>query len=346
VAASVIGNDEALESRVMVGEGIAGKVAVWRDAHLINGVPRAEEFPGLQPKAQEVRSAMSAPLIHREELLGVLNVNADIDREFNEYDLRALSLFAEQASSAITNARLYEAERSHVAELLELDLLKTEFVTRVSHELRTPLTSILAAAQTAQRPERLAEHPEVVGIIERQARQLSTMVEELLTASKLDQGRPTAPREVDLAGLTRSVAMDYYEGAGRRMTVEVPEEPVEVLADADSMRHVLDNLIDNAMKYGAPPITVRVERGVAQAVLSVIDRGAGVPPDERERVFGQFHRVRRVDSQPGLGLGLPIVRGLVAAFGGRVWIEDAPGGGAAFRVTLPLLGAQSEWAAG
>ena len=143
---------------------------------------------------------MSAPLIHREELLGVLNVNADIDREFNQYDLRALSLFAEQASSAITNARLFEAERSHVAELLELDLLKTEFVTRVSHELRTPLTSILAAAQTAQRPGRLAEHPEVVGIIERQARQLSTMVEELLTASKLDHdGRPTAPQEVDLA---------------------------------------------------------------------------------------------------------------------------------------------------
>jgi signal transduction histidine kinase len=346
VSASVIGNDEALESRVTVGEGIAGKVAVWRDAHLINGVPRVEEFPGLQPKAQEVRSAMSAPLIHREELLGVLNVNADIDREFNEYDLRALSLFAEQASSAITNARLYEAERSHVAELLELDLLKTEFVTRVSHELRTPLTSILAAAQTAQRPERLAEHPEVVGIIERQARQLSTMVEELLTASKLDQdGRPTAPQEVDLAGLTRSVAMDYYEGAGRRMAVEVPEEPVEVLADADSMRHVLVNLIDNAMKYGAPPITVRVERGVAQAVLSVIDRGAGVPPDERDRVFDQFHRVRRIDSQPGLGLGLPIVRGLVAAFGGRVWIEDAPGGGAAFRVALPLLHVQSEPAA-
>jgi signal transduction histidine kinase len=346
VAASVIGNDEALESRVTVGEGIAGKVAVWRDAHLINGVPRVEEFPGLQAKAQEVRSAMSAPLIHREELLGVLNVNADIAREFNEYDLRALSLFAEQASSAITNARLFEAERSHVAELLELDLLKTEFVTRVSHELRTPLTSILAAAQAAQRPERLAEHPEVVGIIERQARQLSTMVEELLTASKLDQdGKPSEPQAVDIAGLTRSVAMDYYEGAGRRMTVEVPDEPVEVLADADSMRHVLDNLIDNAMKYGAPPITVRVERGVAQAVLSVIDRGDGVPPDERDRVFEQFHRVRRIDSQPGLGLGLPIVRGLVAAFGGRVWIEDAPGGGAAFRVALPLLGVQSEPAA-
>ena len=343
VAACVIGNDEALESRVELGEGIAGRVAMLRDPHLIAGVPDPEEFPGLQPKVQEVRSAMSAPLVHRGELLGVLNVNADMEREFTQYDLRALALFAEQASSAITNARLYEAERSHVAELLELDLLKTEFVARVSHELRTPLTSILAAAQTAQRPERLAEHPEVVGIIERQARRLSTMVEELLTASKLEQDARLAPtREVDLCGLVRSAASDYFEGAGKRISVSLPDEPIPVMADLESVRHVIENLIDNAVKYGAPPIVVRVERGVGQAVLSVIDHGPGVPPEERARIFEQFHRVCRTDSQPGLGRGLPIVRGLTAAFGGRVWIEDAPGGGAAFRVSLPCAGQRAE----
>lgn len=342
VSAAVIGNDEALESRVTLGQGIAGKVAIWRDPHLINGIPDPQEFPGLEAKVQEIRSAMSAPLLHREELLGVLNVNANPEREFNEYDLRALGLFAEQAAAAITNARLYEAERSHVAELLELDLLKTEFVARVSHELRTPLTSILAAAQTAQQPDRLAKHPEVVGIIERQAKRLSTMVEELLAASKLDQdARPTVPQEVDLCGLVRSVAGEYSE-VGRRLTVDAPDERIEVLADLDSIRHVLDNLLDNALKYGAPPIIVRVERGLVHAVLSIVDHGEGVPPDERERIFDQFHRVRRIDSQPGLGLGLPIVRGLVAAFGGRVWIEDAPGGGAVFRVSLPLAGVRQE----
>ncbi len=99
---------------------------------------------------------------------------------------------------------------------------------------------------------------------------------------------------------------------------------------------VVLNLVENARKYGAPPIAVRLERGVMQAVMSVVDHGAGVPADERERIFDQFHRVRRSDGQPGLGLGLPIVRGLVAAFGGRAWVEDAPGGGAAFRVSLPL----------
>jgi signal transduction histidine kinase len=345
VAASVIGNDDALESRVALGEGIAGRVAVWRDAHLINGQPDPDEFPGLQPKAQEVRSAMSAPLVHRKELLGVLNVNADVEREFTEYDLRALGLFAEQAASAITNARLYEAERSHVAELLELDLLKTQFVARVSHELRTPLTSILTAAQTAQRPERLAQHPEVVGIIERQARRLSGMVEELLTASKLEQGAdPTPAEELDLSGLVRSAAGDYHERFGTPIGLALPDDPVVVRADGASIRHALDNLLDNAAKYGAPPITVRLERGLVQAVMSVIDHGTGVPPDERERIFDQFHRVRRSDSQPGLGLGLPIVRGLVAAFGGRVWIEDVPGGGAAFRVSLPI--AEMQQAAG
>ena len=272
---------------------------------------------------------MSAPLIHREELLGVLNVNADIAREFNVYDLRALSLFAEQASSAITNARLFEAERSHVA---GLRAGPAEDRIRHAGEPRAPdaATSILAAAQAAQRPERLAEHPEVVGIIERQARQLSTMVEELLTASRLDEdGKSSGPQEVDLAGLTRSVAMDY-EGGGE-MTVEVPDEPVEVLADADSMRHVLDNLIDNAMKYGSSPITVRVERGVAQAVLSVIDCGTACRRMNATGSSSSSTGCIESTASRASASGSRIVRGLVAAFGGRVWIEDAPGRGGSRR---------------
>ena len=210
VAASVIGNDEALGESGDGGRGHRRQGRVWRDAHLINGVPGVDEFPGLQPKAQEVRSAMSAPLIHREELLGVLNVNADIAREFNVYDLRALSLFAEQASSAITNARLFEAERSHVAELLELDLLKTEFVTR---EPRAPdaATSILAAAQAAQRPERLAEHPRSSASSSAGS---STLHDGGGVAHRVQARRgrqASGPQEVDLAG-SRVRSPWIYEG--------------------------------------------------------------------------------------------------------------------------------------
>jgi len=166
-------------------------------------------------------------------------------------------------------------------------------------------------------------------------------VEELLAAAMLEEdGTATPVREVDLGGVAHLAAVRFRE-SGQLIVVDVPD-PVVVLGDDDSLRHVVDNLIDNALKHGSSPVIVRVERGIGQAVLSVIDHGRGVPAQERERVFEHFHRLRRQDDQPGLGLGLPIVRGLVTAFGGRVWFEDAPGGGAAFRVSLPLAHANME----
>jgi len=332
-AACVRGNEYARDGRIRVGEGIAGRVALTREALLINGQPDPEEFPGLSRHEQDVDSSMCVPLVNRDELLGVLNVNADAGGEFTEYDLRALSLFAEQAASAIANARLYEAERSHVEELLELDRMKSDFVALVSHELRTPLTSILAAARTAQRPEMVEQHTELVHIIERQARRLSSMVEDLLAAARLEKEVAlSTPAPVDLASLVR-VAAREFEVADRPVEVDVPGT-APVIADPESLRRIIDNLLDNAFKYGAPPVRVVVEHDGDRIVLSVTDGGPGVPVEDRERVFDRFSRLDRGREQPGLGLGLPIVRGLVVAYGGSIWIEEAPGGGAAFRVAL------------
>jgi len=342
VATSVRGNAVAQDVRIPIGDGIAGRVAVTRDALLINGAPDPTEFPGLGVRTDEVDSALSVPLLSRGELLGVLNVNADGQKEFTEYELRALSLFAEQAAAAISNARLYEAERSHVTQLLELDKMKTEFVARVTHELRTPLTSIIAAAQTAQRPERFEEQPEVVEIIERQAHRLSSMVEKLLTASKLE-GQDTMPplRQVDLGALVGIAARDFAI-AGREVILEAPET-IDVLGEPDSLRRVVDNLVENAFKYGEPPIELRIQRrGTTRVLLSVIDHGTGVPESDRERVFDKFFRLPQGGDRPGLGLGLPIVRGLVSSCRGAVWVDAAQGGGAAFHVELGIAQAERE----
>jgi transcriptional regulator with GAF, ATPase, and Fis domain len=120
VTVCAIGRDAAVGQRERLGEGVAGYVALRRDPVLIDGQVDPDLFPGLVLRPPYVESAMSVPLVHRAELQGVLNVNAPIGRSFTEYDLRALAVFAEQASSAIANARLYEAERAHVAALLEL----------------------------------------------------------------------------------------------------------------------------------------------------------------------------------------------------------------------------------
>lgn len=120
VTLCVRGREEAVGARLRLGEGVAGHVALRREPVLIEGHVDPNEFPGLADRAPYVESAMSLPLIHRDEVVGVLNVNAAAGRAFTEYDLRAVAVFAEQAATAVANARLYEAERAHVAELIEL----------------------------------------------------------------------------------------------------------------------------------------------------------------------------------------------------------------------------------
>jgi putative methionine-R-sulfoxide reductase with GAF domain len=120
VTVCAIGRDVAVDQRMRLGEGVAGYVALRREPVLIDGQADPDLFPGLADREPYVESSMSTPLVHRAELQGVLNVNAPIGRSFTEYDLRALAVFTEQAALAIANARLYEAERAHVAALLDL----------------------------------------------------------------------------------------------------------------------------------------------------------------------------------------------------------------------------------
>jgi two-component system sensor histidine kinase KdpD len=113
VAVLARGNDVAVGRRVRVGSGIAGRVAATREALLIEGQADPSQFPGLEERDQRVMSALSVPLVSRDQLFGVLNVNASPARHYTVYDLQAASLFAEQAAGAIANARLYETERMH-----------------------------------------------------------------------------------------------------------------------------------------------------------------------------------------------------------------------------------------
>src|SRR5215216_1381688 len=220
VARCVRDNPDALGRRVAMGDGIAGRVAQTMEPLLINGRPTSNEFPGLDTRALPVSSAMSVPIVHRDQLLGVLNVNAEAGSTFSAYDLRALSLFAEQGAVAIANARLFDAERAHV---VELDRMKAEFLGLVTHELRTPLTVVLAAAQTGKQPTSLIETSELFEIIERNAKNLASLVEDLLIAARLEQGDAAAePVQVDLADLVRTLARDFGV-TDRPVEVEVEE---------------------------------------------------------------------------------------------------------------------------
>jgi signal transduction histidine kinase len=323
----VRGNEHAIGAVVSLEEGIAGRVARSWEPLLVTG-----QIGG---RKKHVETAMCVPLIHRSQLLGVLNINGADGRRFTEYDLRALSLFAEQAASAIANARLYELERLHVAELVEGELRKTEFLAAVSHDLRTPLTSLIGCTKMLQRTGLSEAHRlELAAMVDRQAIRLNRMIEELLTAARLEAEAPPPLEEIDLLELVIEVRAEFAV-AGQEIDVVLPDGPVHVMGRPDSLRRVLGNLVDNAFKHGHGPVTLTVDPpGDDTVELSVVDAGPGIPPEEMERVFERFWRLDKNRATPGIGLGLSIVQGLVVACGGKVWAEHAAGAGASFRVRL------------
>ncbi|MBV8159317.1 MAG: GAF domain-containing protein [Acidimicrobiia bacterium] len=335
-AVCVRGNAHAEGASLRVGESIAGYVAQEREPLLIAGPASRERFKNLVLQDPPVESALSVPLLNRGEMLGVLNVHAGAERTFTEYDLRALGLFAEHAAVSIANARLYEAEREHVNELLELDRMKTEFVATVSHELRTPLTSILGCVQTMQRrqlePQTTADFLET---IDRQSHRLLRLIEEVLDVQRSASGPLLQSKEIDVALALTQVARTQA-GLGREVAVRVAG-PLVVEGDPEALERVLINLIDNAFVHGAAPVEIEAAADSADATtvrLSILDRGPGVPVTDVARVFERFSRGAQVTA-PGMGLGLYLVKTLVERQGGRITVTARPDGGAAFHVTLP-----------
>jgi len=244
------------------------------------------------------------------------------------------------------NTMLGEIERAFAARAASEERMR-RFLADASHELRTPLTSIRGYAEMFDRGAR--DRPEDLATsmrhIRAEADRMSVLVEDLLLLARLDRPRPLDLAPVDLAGVATS-AVDAARAAHPERAIGLQAAgPVVVDGDADRLRQVVDNLVTNACQYSAPgqPVTVRVRSWGGSAVLEVEDRGPGVPPAERARIFEPFHRAdsSRARSTGGVGLGLAIVSAIARAHGGTVEVADAPAGGAVFRVAMPLAAAGS-----
>ena len=247
----------------------------------------------------------------------------------------------EQAEAAAVAVRLARTEQQ-VRVLEESDRVRRDFLANVSHELRTPLGSILTnSTGLLAHPDLQPQLRDEVESISAEARRLNRLVGDMLDMARIEGSALQLRLEpVELA--------DAFEAAVDRLHVVSPSRPVrwegdtvglQVVADWDRLGQVLDNLLRNADR-AAPagsPITVRAVRGArSSVVVRVVDRGPGVPEELRERLFTRFARGGGADGGGGAGLGLAIVRGLVEAHAGRVWLEDsAPGVGATFTFSLP-----------
>jgi signal transduction histidine kinase len=232
----------------------------------------------------------------------------------------------------------------------DLVRLRADFTSSVSHELRTPLAQILLYGETLAlgRARSEGERRDAAETIVREARRLMQMVENVLHVARAERrANGVSPSTVALAPLVAEVASGFapLAAAASATVVAALPDPLTVRAEPGALRQVLLNLLDNAVRYGPSGQVVHVGGGVTGDVvrLWVDDEGPGVPPRDRERIFAPFVRLARDRvarergevSRPGSGLGLAVVRDLVTLHGGRVWVEDAPGGGARFVVELP-----------
>jgi two-component system OmpR family sensor kinase len=211
-----------------------------------------------------------------------------------------------------------------------------EFVADASHELRTPLTSILANLELLE-AELRGEQQEMAASALRSSRRMRRLVADLLLLARADAGREATMAPVDLAAIAREAAAEAGAlSADHPISLDAPDR-VTVTGVADDLHRLAGNLVENALMHtpSGTPVTVSVRREGSSAVLEVADRGPGVPPQMRERVFERFARAGGDGTRRGSGLGLAIVRAVVDAHGGRVELLDAEGGGARFVVTLP-----------
>lgn len=238
-------------------------------------------------------------------------------------------------------ARALEVEREVTAQLRELDRTKNTFLQAVSHDLRTPLAAILGLAVTLEREEVLLrpdEAKEMAARIAANARRLDRMVSDLLDLDRLSRGivEPNlAP--ADVGALVSSLVAESELTAGREVHVQAPSVWAEV--DAAKVERIVENLLANAVRHtpAGSRIWVRVEPGETDLVIAVEDEGPGVPPEERERIFEPFRQGPTApEHAPGVGVGLALVARFAELHGGRAWVQDRPGGGASFRVRLPL----------
>lgn len=223
---------------------------------------------------------------------------------------------------------------------------KTSFVANVSHEFKTPLTTIRLYSELLElgRVAEEGRRGEYLRTIGRETQRLARLVNNALDFSRLEQGRKKYQREPLELGAEITRLLDTHQPrlaeAGLALQRELPAAPLAVMADRDALEQIVLNLLDNACKYataGAEVTVVLAPRVGGGADLRVLDRGPGVPPAHRERIFEKFHRVddTLTAEKHGAGLGLSIARQLARGLGGELRYESRAGGGAAFVLELP-----------
>ncbi len=253
--------------------------------------------------------------------------------------------FLDQVTALIERAHLQQ-ENLHLAVLKRTDALRAALLSSVSHDLRTPLTSIKAAASSLLQEEvewSAEARSGFLHSIENESDRLNRLVANLLDMSRIEEGALVPDKDwYSLKALIQDVLgrlAPLLEG--RAIQLDLPEDLLMVELDYLQIDQVLTNLLENVIRYtpASSPVALNARKVGQQIIMSVADRGPGIPDAHLERVFDKFYRVMHepmgASASTGSGLGLAVCKGLVEAHGGKIWAESRPEGGLIVFVTLP-----------
>ena len=338
----ISGERDRLEAvlRVMV-EGV---LVVDADLRIVLANPRLRALVGARGELEGRRplEAIRSAEVH-DLLAQALASDAPVQRELQvgAGERRVLAVHA--ASFSFAGAKGAVAVFHDMTDVRRLETVRRDFVANASHEIKTPLTAIRGFAETllgTELPER--EKRNYLQVILNHSERLSRLVEDLLELSRLEGGsHKLEPGELDVVALATRLCEELaprIAESGFDVRIHDGGAP-RVFADRRAVEQILQNLLDNALKYSLPgkriDITVAPAGSVVQ--VDVADRGPGISEADRARIFERFYRVDRGRSrdQGGTGLGLAIVKHLAQASGGEVWVESTPGEGSTFSFTLP-----------
>ncbi|HXT36236.1 MAG TPA: GAF domain-containing sensor histidine kinase, partial [Chloroflexota bacterium] len=296
-----------------------------------------------------IHTYMAIPLLVEDEIVGALTLGCFATNAFDAITVGAILEFAERLTRALRNARIYELERAANLRLQAVMRLQDEFVATVSHELRTPLTSILGFS------ENLLDHWDRfdderrrgnVEKIQRSGQRLHRLVRDLLQISRIEAGSLRVnPHSLHVLPIIRHAVEELaLKFSGQAVHVDAAVHNATLWADADRLRQIITNLLDNAAKYSPPgsPIAVSWTASPPWGTLRVHDQGSGIRPEDMPRLFRRFSKLDTAarEGHVGTGLGLYICKQLIESMGGEIWYEyserSQAGGRSAFCLRLPL----------
>ncbi|MBC8160133.1 MAG: response regulator [Roseiflexaceae bacterium] len=309
----------------------------------------------------ELRYGFALALHAQREVSGVLLLCDDLPATLRTGVPEEIALLASHAGAALRNATLYSQLNEAYAHLQELDRLKSEFIAIASHELRTPLSVVLGYSLMLRGQAPNDVFSEYVSRVLENAQRIRHIVDDMVSLRHLDTGESRPAFEpVTLQHIVRHAYDQMLLIAAERrqqMTLELPEQPIELETDSEKLQLILGHLIANAVRFTpeAGLITLRAmqrpagallnikgeavaaESRVPWAIFEVQDSGIGIPEREQSRIFERFYQVAEslTRDHGGIGLGLAIVRELTAALGGVIWVISQEGVGSTFTLALP-----------